>query len=220
MEKLCNSIANKVAIELKLDEDSKEVIAYGAFAILQIVLSTALVVFFGYLFNVLVEALIITFTSIILRKYSGGFHFSSPNICMSVGTIMCMILSKTALKLGNLADYKFMFILGFVTFIIAYFIIYKLAPVDSPSKPIRKLEKRKRMKKGSILVLNAYVIIAIINMIIYSQLGYKKLLIYGTCFYIGILWQTFTLTSFGHIVSKKIDAFFYNILHFRRENTL
>jgi len=217
MERLSTSISNKVAAELKLDKDSRDVIAYGAFAILQILLSTALVIIFGYLFNVVVEALIITFTVSTLRKYSGGFHSSSPSICVIAGTIICMALSKTALKLSTLANCEFMLILGFITFLIAYLIIYKLAPVDSAAKPIKKLEKRKRMKKDSMLILSAYFIIAIINIILYLYLGYKKLLIYSICMHIGILWQIFTLTNLGHMVLRKVDAFFIYYL-FRRED--
>ena len=63
MQKLSNSIANKVALELSLDKDNREVIAYGTFALMQMFFSIILVFLFGLLFHVAFEALIISFTA-------------------------------------------------------------------------------------------------------------------------------------------------------------
>ena len=60
-----------------------------------------------------------------------------------------------------MVNLKLIIILGVVIFIWSYYIIYKLAPVDSASKPIVKEEKRKRMKKGSIILLSVYLIITV-----------------------------------------------------------
>ncbi len=35
----------------------------------------------------------------------------------------------------------------------------------------------------------------------------KKYIIYSLCVYSGIVWQTFTLTRYGHLVVKKLDDF-------------
>ena len=43
MEKLSNNIANKVALELSLDEDNRQVILYGTFALIQMIFSVILV---------------------------------------------------------------------------------------------------------------------------------------------------------------------------------
>ena len=45
MEKLTNNIAKTVSAELNLDNDSKEVIAYGLFAILHTILCIFLILF-------------------------------------------------------------------------------------------------------------------------------------------------------------------------------
>jgi len=216
MEKLSQNIAYRVVTELDLDKDNREVIAYGAFAILQMLLSIILVTIIGYLFNVVVQALIISFTASILRKCSGGAHSSSPRVCVVVGTIICIGLAVTATILCSLISFKTLILIGSAIFMIAFYAIYKLAPVDSPSKPIKKIENIKRMKRGSVLILSVYLIIAVINMMLYICLGYNKFLICTTCMYVAILWQVFTLTSFAHIVLTKIDAFFINIF-FRKE---
>lgn len=212
MEKLSNSIANKVALELSFDKDNKDVIAYGTFALMQMFVSIIFVFLFGLLFHVAFEALIISFTAAILRKYSGGVHASSPWICTFIGTIVCVGQAILILLLINpVVNLKLIIILGVVIFLWSYYIIYELAPVDSASKPIVKMEKRNRMKKGTIILLSVYLIITVICILFYISSGEKKLLIYALCLYSGMLWQVFTLTTQGHLLVGKVDTFLNHI---------
>lgn len=206
MERLANNIANKLAGELNLDRNNREVIAYGAFAILQMVFSIILVTIFGWLFHVAFEALIISFTASILRKYSGGVHASSPAICTLIGIIVCVGQAiLISFLIGSGVNLNVFIMLGAVIFIWSYYIIYKLAPVDSAAKPIVKEEKRKRMKRGSILVLSAYLFFAILFIMLYINTVQRKFVFYVLCLYSGILWQAFTLTAPGHLLIGKID---------------
>ncbi|MBU3159997.1 accessory gene regulator B family protein [Clostridium frigoris] len=212
MEKLSNNIAKKVALELSLDNDNKEVIAYGTFALMQMSLSIIFVFLFGVLFHVAFEALIISFTAAILRKYSGGVHASSPWICTFIGTIVCVGQAITiSLLISFVGNFKLVIIFGIVIFIWSYYTIYKLAPVDSIAKPIVKKEKRKRMKKGSIILLSVYLAITVFLILLYISSGESKLLFYVLCLYSGIVWQVFTLTTPGHLVVGKVDRFLNHI---------
>ena len=213
MEKLSNNIANKVALELSLDDDNREVIAYGSFGLMQMSLSIIFVFIFGLLLHVAFEALIISFATAILRKYSGGAHASLPWICTFIGTIVCVGQAiLISLLIGSEVNLKLVIILGVVIFICSYCIIYKLAPVDSIAKPIVKVEKRNRMKKGSIILLSTYLIITVIVILLYISRGERKLLIYALCLYSGILWQAFTLTTPGHLLVGKVDTFLNHII--------
>lgn len=212
MEKLSNNIANKIASELSLDDDNKEVIAYGTFALMQMIFSIIFVFLVGLLFHVAFEALIISFTAAILRKYSGGVHASSPVICNFIGIITCVGQAVLiSLSISSVTNLELIIILGVVIFMWSYYIIYKLAPIDSASKPIVKEEKRNRMKKGSIIVLSVYLIITVFFILLYISSGEKKLLFYALCLYSGILWQAFTLTTSGHLLIGKVDTFLNHI---------
>ncbi|MBL4937548.1 accessory gene regulator B family protein [Clostridium sp. YIM B02515] len=213
MEKLTNNIAGKVAAELKLDNDNKEVISYGMFALMHIALSIILIIIFGLIFHVTIEALIVCFTGAILRKYSGGAHASSPGNCAVIGTIICigqaLLISAV---IGPVITSSVLIFLGMGTFGVSYYFIYKLAPVDSSAKPIRSKEKKIRMKKGSIFVLCAYIVIVIINVAINIFSRDKRFIVYSLCIYGGVIWQVFTLTRLGHSTVNKIDSFLNNIL--------
>ena len=213
MERLADSIATRISLELNLDKDNKEVIAYGTFGLLQILFSIGLVFFFGWIFNVAFEALIISFTGAVLRKYSGGAHASSPGICTFIGTIICVLPAVLMYFLiGLYQNMGIVIIFGIIIFIWSYFELYKVAPVDNVKKPIKTEHKRKLMKKNSMIVLSLYLTIVTFCIILYVNTGEKKFLVYSTCLYAGIIWQIFTLTKQGHLIMNKIDAFLSNSL--------
>ena len=89
---LSNKIATKIVVETDGDEERKSVIEYGIFAMIQTGIAIICTVIFGLLFNVLVEALIVSFSISILRKCSGGVHATSPTRCTVIGTIICLSL--------------------------------------------------------------------------------------------------------------------------------
>ncbi|KGO15460.1 accessory gene regulator ArgB-like protein [Clostridium botulinum] len=207
-ETTSNNIAKKIASELNLDNDKKEVIAYGTFAFFQTIFSILIIIIFGYLFNVQIQALMISFTISILRKSSGGVHATSPNNCAIIGTIICVGFSIIAVFLTNsLVNLNILLFLGVIIFVWSYYIIYKLAPVDSKAKPIQKSKRVKKLKKSSIITLSVYLVIILINFVLYYKMMNKKYIIYSLCVYSGIVWQTFTLTQYGHLVVKKLDDF-------------
>lgn len=218
MENLSNSIANKVATELNMDNDKKEVIAYGTFALLQTFLSILLVGMFGFIFHVAFEALIVLFTASILRKYSGGAHASSPGNCTSIGVIICigqaLIIS---LIVNNWINFKIALIVELVVFTWSYYMVYKLVPIDNPSKRIKSEEKRKRMRKGSFIILSIYLLVVIFTMILYFNIERTTLVVYALCIIGGIAWQIFTLTKCGHLILAKIDIFLKYLLNIGRK---
>ena len=208
MERLANNIASKVASELNLDKDSREVVVYGTFAILQSIISITLVIIFGLLFHVVTLALIISFSASILRKYSGGVHASSPERCLLIGVIVCVGQAILISRLvSSVVSLNLIIMLGIIIFIGSYYMIYRLAPVDSASKPIVKEEKRKRMKKRAIIILSVYLLIAISFIILYISTSGIKFLFYSLCLYSGIVWQVFTISAKGHLLVGKIDNF-------------
>lgn len=219
MEKFTNNIAHKIGSELDFDNDRIEVIAYGTFAILQTLLCIFITVILGLAFGILAEALIVSFSISILRKYSGGVHASSPGICAALSTLIVILLSLLVyFIITPLISLKFIIISGFLAFAWSYCIILKLCPVDSPAKPIRTQKKKDRMKKASILILCAYVLIVILNSIIYLNTHEIRFLTYSLCIYGGIIWQCFTLTRAGHVTIQKIDTFIHKIIKcLRRE---
>ena len=206
VENLSNKIGHKFASISKMDKDQEEVIAYGAFIFIQKLFSIFLVVVVGSIFGVMFESLVVFFTSVSLRKYSGGVHASTPNRCLSLGTIISVGLSLLIKVIFKILSIELIVILGIMCFIISYYIVYKLSPVDSPTKPITKVEKKQYLKKCSLKMLNFLLIITSVLILIYIKFRISIFYNFIGCLYIGALWQAFTLTSIGHRLIFKIDS--------------
>ena len=206
IEKICNNFYTRIANELKLDDERKSVINYGIFAFIQMSFSIILVIIFGIIANVPIEALIVSFTISILRKSSGGVHASSPGRCGAIGTIISVGFGLIA-KYIHLKINSILFV-GIIIFLWSFYIIYKLAPVDSAAKPIKNQERRKKLKRSSIIILSVYLIIVIVNIIYYYYTSNIIVLTYTVCIYMGLVWQIFSLTKSGHLILGKIDAVF------------
>lgn len=206
---LSNKITEVISNELKLDKDKQEVINYGAFALIQVIVSLMFVALFGFIFGVLLESLLVSFTISILRQFSGGMHASKPSICVIMNTIITTSLALGAHYLKNFMSEFIALFLGILVFIWAYYIIYEKAPVDSKAKPITSVKKRKRMRKISLVIISVYILLSLL--FIYAYLFLQNnihIIAYSLCIYGGVAWQIFTLTKTGHNVIEKSDKLF------------
>ncbi|AOR22802.1 accessory gene regulator ArgB-like protein [Clostridium taeniosporum] len=202
IEYICEKVSNYIAKELNFNNDKKSVINYGIFAFIQMGICIALVIIFGFIFNVIIESIIISFTVSILRKSSGGVHAKSPEQCAVIGTISSVGMALISKHIN--INLIFILLLGIIVFMWSYYIVYKLAPVDSITKPIKSIEKRKRLKKISIKTLSIYLVIILINVLCYIYSKSLNLLTYSLCIYMGLLWQIFSLTKTGHLMLEKL----------------
>lgn len=204
IEKFSKRISYNISKELGFDNDKEEVINYGIFACIQMCISIFLVGIIGAILGVFKEALLVSFITAILRKSSGGVHAGSPRSCNIIGTVASVLMGLIA-KYINI-NINGTILLGGIIFLISYIVIYRLAPVDSISKPIKTVSKRKRLKKSSLIIISLYFIIVILG-ISYCFISNKtELLSYVLCIYLGVLWQVFSLTKIGYFILKKLDG--------------
>lgn len=210
VNKVVKKISRFISEELNLDDEKEAVINYGIFALIQMCLSISLVIIFGAIFNVMIEALIVSFTSALLRKSSGGVHSESPGICNFIGTVVSILIGLMCKYIKVNLYIVFLFII--CSYLISYYIISKLAPVDSKNKPIRTENKRNRLRKNSLIIVNTYLLMIILNIFLYFKCYNYKFIVYSLCIAVGLLWQSFTLTYKGHLVLSKVDRIFNFII--------
>ena len=168
----------------------------------------------GIILKVLVQALIVSFSWALLRKYSGGAHASAPNRCAGIGAVETNVLALIVNKVFPLFSIE---VIGFILILSmasSYYIVNKLAPVDSEAKPIVKLETKKRLKRNSIRLCTAVIIIL---GIIYFEGGNKFFLSTIEALFLGVMWQASTLTAKGHQLLYTIEDAL-NILQRRKKD--
>ena len=197
VEKLCKRLSSFISKELDLEKDKEAVVNYGIFSLIQIFMSIGLVIVFGLIFGVLIEALIASFTGSLLRKSSGGVHADSPGKCTAIGTVMCVGIGLISKKID--ISISLMILIEICIFIWSYIII----PIDSLAKPIKKEEKRMKLKKASIVILTIYLIIITLNTILFHLSGEEKYIVYSLCMCFSIIWQVFSLTKSAHYLFGK-----------------
>lgn len=204
-EKLSNNIASNIAKALDMDKNKQEIIAYGAYILLDTLLSIGMVMFFGAIFGVFFQALVISFASALFRKTSGGAHATTPVRCASIGAMVsvgfALIIENSKIWFNTPLIIAYLII----TFVISYFIVLKLAPKDSPNKPIVKEAKIKELKAKSVRTLCIYAIICLAILAYDYYIGTTVLLPYIAMICTGYMWQAFTLTSLGHTTINKME---------------
>lgn len=210
IKKISENIAGNLKEELKLEQEKYEIIEYGLHAFFHMAISVLFVVVFGAVFGVLVESLIISITIAALRRSSGGAHASTELNCAIVGVIVSVI--PAIIFVNTNINIKNVMLISFVIFLVSYYLNYRLAPVDSPNKPIKSEKKIKRLKRGSLITLGIYMILVIINILLSIKVKFTNSMVYSLCISFGVLWQSFTLTKLGHIVLNLMDSFFIKIL--------
>jgi Membrane protein putatively involved in post-translational modification of the autoinducing quorum-sensing peptide len=216
MEWLAKKLANNIAVSLNYDAEKESVVAYGLIAMIQTFCTVLLVLIFGLIIGAPIEALIVCFSVSILRKYSGGAHVGTIEECTAIAVIYsvgCAAVSKFLL-----ASHMNLYIniaLILVVFLISYITIHILAPVDSPRKPIKTETKRKRMKKGSYIVITVYLVIETALVILQYRYTFVNSFILSLMF--GLAWQIFTLTRVAAHFLQLIDNSLNYIFKKRKE---
>lgn len=210
IQRICENMSDKIVKELNFETNQRAVINYGLFAMVQTSIAIVTEIIFGAILGVLMPTLIISLVAVFLRKYSGGAHAQTPEECIIIGDIVSV---GGALGVSWIPwNVIYIIVLGVIIFTLAFYFVWRLAPVDSVSKPIRRVEKKQLLKKRSIFILSIYLIATIVSLLLYLKNTDEKLLLYIASVYVGIGWQTFTLTPTGHLAMKKMDFIFNKMI--------
>jgi len=210
-EKVSNNLAAKIASVLKFDKDREEVIAYGAFNLLQTLWSTFVLVIFGIIFGTFPSILVIALTAALLRKFSGGAHATSPNRCTLTSVIAFGSFSILIKYIMLYINVTLIILYQIASFIFTYVTLFKHCPVDSPNKPIKNPETRLKFRKASFKVLFLIYFISLLLWIFFLKTHEMFLLTVLVSISTGILWQSLTMTYTGHLIINKFDIFIQNI---------
>ncbi len=187
-------------------------IAYGFIAILQMASIFTIISIIGAIFDFRYESILIFLGVGIIRKSTGGAHASSINSCMVISVLSITMLSTMSRYLLCVPiDLYINVFISLIIFVICFIVFYLRVPVDSPNKPIVKLEKIVRLRKQSFIILTVCCFISIVFALLTS---------YDIRFYsiavsirLAVLWQTMTLTKTGAVIINRIDLFITSFFH-------
>lgn len=206
IESIAANVGKKTRSILDFDDDTEEIVIYGAINLIQTTVSFLLAIAIGFIFDVIYESLAFTITVSMLKKYSGGAHASTPGRCLFIGSTISVSFSLLINKILFKQNIWRITVIGILCIGISLYIIIKKAPVDSENKPITSNKMRQRLKLDSIATILIYSIGMVIVLLIFkisANLVYIKIF---ECVGLGTLWQSFTLTKTAIKFLHKIDS--------------
>ena len=204
MQRLSKKIAADISQSLGKTPSEEEVIAYGLLGFFQLISNIGLTLFFGWLFRVPYLALLLSVSVSMLRRFSGGAHAETLNLCTLVGLFYSVFFAKLSVYLAY-STINIVILYGFSALILfsSWYVVWARAPVDSPQKPIRSIEKKHRMRKGSFQVL-IFLTLSVLGLFIIGC-SYSAVMPYGLSIVFGVVWQAFSLTEPGAKFLNNLD---------------
>lgn len=149
ISKLAKNIAHFFVVQKIVEESREAIYAYGMELLISDVLNTLIVLLNALISHTLPAVIVFSAVFMGLRKFAGGYHANSHLSCMFTLVIVMMIFSYGICNVSE--RYAWVISIGFV--VISIPVIFNLAPVPHPNKPVSD-EKKAKLKKGSrILIL-------------------------------------------------------------------
>lgn len=142
LKKLADEISVRMVRNKTIDIDDRECYSYGLELLFSKIIFYVVIIIISLLTHAFWVTIFFIVTYMWLRKYSGGYHCKTSEICLLLSIILALI---------NILLYKFsidfpvdnMRITWLIGSGIAYIIILIFSPIASPNKPITLTEKKK-----------------------------------------------------------------------------
>lgn len=159
MEKLVNEILSNAEQIYGFNESQKEIVQYGIKGFLEIGSNILLSVLILYLMNMIPEGIVFFLVFIPVRMFSGGYHMDTYIGCLlfSMITLVGILKGAEFLSFSRMVLHVGVFL--FVT------VIWKLAPVIHPNRPVSQRERQKISKKLKISLLILLLVYGILGML-------------------------------------------------------
>jgi accessory gene regulator B len=186
---------------LNLTPEEEELALYGLQTIVYPTTGLLTILLAGWLLGCFRTTLTAALTAVSLRLLSGGAHAKSPLTCNLLGMVIAPALGKTAAAAAPLFSPPGLALVVAAGFFPALVLVWRLAPVDSPAKPVTSLDQRRKLRRLSILAL----LLITAGQFFFLLQGRALDLVLAAS--LGLWWQTFTLTRAGHRFATLLDNF-------------
>lgn len=160
--KISTRVSNYLSKELNISEEQRCIISYSIETLFLVIIGFIIVLTVGWIIGVPKATFIALISGDLLRKFSGGAHFSSPIPCLTTSAITYPFVSWIGVQVMYFGvNYPIYKTVLFVISVICIIIVWSLSPVDSVAKPIVSVSFRKKLRCLSVIVVISLSIIAL-----------------------------------------------------------
>ena len=154
MSKLAEKAVDKLFDYGKIMPEDKELYIYGFFMLFSKSFYLFLTIIYGILFELFFESIIFFISFMVIRGFAGGMHAKKESSCIfstSFAFLTCILLIKCWSILEEV-------VLPIAVLIVCSVVISFLSPMDSPEKPLNKMEYREYRTKSTISLVAILVV--------------------------------------------------------------
>lgn len=147
-KKISESIVNSASDKKIIKNDDKDEMIYGLNTFLTVIVNILSSLFIGFLFHMVAEVILFILVYKSLRKYVGGSHASTAWRCYISSCVTYVIV------LICIMYYPLTNIVTTIAVCISAIVLWILAPVEAPKKPLDEVEQKifKQRSRISIIV--------------------------------------------------------------------
>lgn len=191
ISKLSKSITDMLIRNNKIHNDDSELYHYAFFIIISEFILFVYCLLIGFIFNVVLQALVFAVVFYVLHRFAGGFHAKTELQCQAV-TFSSFLLCIWLIKLTK----QFNPVYLIITYIVCCILLIILSPSDTPQKQVSAQEKTKFKKITILLVIICSAIVTLL-------LCFKSTVIFANSIIIGVILETVSVI-FGRLFNYKL----------------
>ena len=191
ISKLSKSITDMLIRNNKIHNDDSELYHYAFFIIISEFILFVYCLLIGFIFNVVLQALVFAVVFYVLHRFAGGFHAKTELQCQAV-TFSSFLLCIWLIKLTK----QFNPVYLIITYIVCCILLIILSPSDTPQKQVSAQEKTKFKKITILLVIICSAIVTLL-------LSFKSTVIFANSIIIGVILETVSVI-FGRLFNYKL----------------
>lgn len=189
---------------LNFGDDEEEIAVYSFEMLFNHFFTLAAICLTAWLLGCLPTALTATLVVLLLRFFSGGAHSSASVNCTFISAVVAVSIGKVSIICGSQMPAVVNIIFVLAVLLISLRIMWVLAPVDSPAKPVTSASRRRQLRGWSLAVVAAAAALQLALL----KLDYSFFARYSLAAGLGVAWQAYTLTPAGHKFVSGIDHIF------------
>lgn len=148
--------------------EDKDILVYGLYLGIELLLNTVTTIILGVLFNLLLESFIFVMSYSLIRVYAGGYHCKKSICCyfFSSGIVVFVLI------LVKFTPIWHMLTISLIILLISMPIVLKLAPMEGGSRSLDKAEKKYFRKKTVLHFCLEFIFVIILFLFNLHILGY------------------------------------------------
>ncbi|MBO8128086.1 MAG: accessory gene regulator B family protein [Peptococcaceae bacterium] len=205
MKQLARKVSEYLGQEMELDQDTRDIITFGLETLLVNLVGLAGALTLSWLLDCLPVTLLLIILAVVLRFVAGGAHLSSAWRCAILTTAIFPMLAKLSIYMASVLHSNVVLPVILGNGLLALVVFWRLAPVDTPAKPIRTMHHQRRLKKLSMLFALGLIVIQLV-------LYFTGNIVLVLALSIGLLWQTFVISRPGQWLMEGIDVVFGKVI--------